>query len=108
MNLDIKKVGQFLAKSIDKALWRIGRTCGSRCKRWHLIQPKLRYIVDLRRATQSVVMQWVSGNDPACHTRGCAFDPLTDGTRFFSLFQFFTLFHVWSPSNPAAADAGHP
>ena len=31
--LDIKTVGQCLAKSIDKALWRIGRTCGSRCKK---------------------------------------------------------------------------
>ena len=36
MNLDIKKVGQFLAKSIDTALWRIGCTCGSMCKKEHL------------------------------------------------------------------------
>ena len=33
IQLDIKKVGQFLAKSIDKALWCIGHTCGSRCKK---------------------------------------------------------------------------
>ena len=37
-------MGQFLAKSIDKALWRIGRTCGSRCKKYRLIRRKIRYM----------------------------------------------------------------
>ena len=50
-------------------------------------------IFALRRATQSAVMQWHSGNDPTCHTRGCEFDPWTV-QYFFSFLLNFGLFEA--------------
>ena len=41
-------------------------------------------IFAFRRATHSAVIQWLSGNDHACHKRGREFDPWT--VQHFFLF----------------------
>ena len=40
-----------------------------------------------------MVMQWLSGNDRACHTGDCEFDPQTV-QDFFSFLLNFSLFEA--------------